>query len=128
MEREENIAEALGRQKGRLVASESAFPPIPVFVGEISNLSAIYVYTNCLAENPTRYEVDSVVEALNLTFMSTFALQCEFQYRAKNIWLFIQQGFYGIKLSKDKCNQSINTMIGHITIPQENRNPNIDHV
>lgn len=62
--------------------------PIPVIVGKLNRVAAIYVIINDKV-----YAVDSIIEAFSLTIKMSFSLDCKYPEKARPIWTFLQRAF-----------------------------------
>ncbi|XP_011311727.1 uncharacterized protein [Fopius arisanus] len=121
-----DINTALENQRMICNAAGTTLQAIPVFVGDsIDRLDTFYVYMNNSIDDPTTYQVDTILKAIHLTFKIFFALSCAYPLFAHSIWLFIQKALYNIDLPDDRCNREVLQLIEQIKQPpNENRDPN----
>ena len=79
--------------KSVLLAKKLTLQPVIVLVGTIVNFRKIYVVIN-----DNWYESTSFLKAVDLSFKSFFALDCNYPASCSNIWFLIQFGIYEIPL------------------------------
>lgn len=96
----QNVADTeteISNRINQLHAAKRTFQPTLVFVGELKNISTCMV-----AFDSFRYYVDTVIDAIELALCIFFALDVGYPLDSEQIWLFIQQGIAGIKMSGDR--------------------------
>lgn len=64
--------------------------------------------------NSIKYEADSTLECIDLTFKSFYSLQLEFSRYAAYPWLFLKDAIYEIKCDDDVLIPSIETLINDL--------------
>ena len=79
-----------------MAKTKETFQPTPVFVGSYTNITTCMVVFDYI-----RYIVPDVISAIELTFYTFFALNAKYPSDSEQIWLFLQQAVFGIKLPGD---------------------------
>lgn len=67
--------------------------PYVVFCGELKNLSCCHV----VLDKNIIYNVDTPINAIDITFKLFFSLKLEFPIACKHIWSFLQKYVYDMK-------------------------------
>lgn len=73
------------------------------------SLTAYYVQVDLI-----RYQLNSVIKALDVCFKSFFALDANFPGESYSVWLFIQRHFFELVLKEDVLEDRIKAVISSL--------------
>ncbi|XP_046472550.1 uncharacterized protein [Neodiprion pinetum] len=104
-----SVEPAIANKKAQLLQQGLTAQPHIVLVGPLDNIQASYVVVD-----DVRYTTTSPLRALDLTFKTFYATDCQYPIHAFHIWLFIQKVAYDITNTGDKFGTNINTLIGEV--------------
>lgn len=82
------VDEVIDKKRREAVDNRRTLQPFMIIVGSIRDISAIYVIVELI-----KYKVNSILEAVDLTFKIFFVAHCEYPMESCHIWLFIQRAF-----------------------------------
>lgn len=108
---EGDIETKIAKKREFLAKSGTPFQPTPVFIGEIHNIRS-----NIVVFDDVRYNVPDIISALELTFCIYFALHAEYPTECDQVWLFIQQALFNIRVPSDnkKSSMTVRRLTGQI--------------
>lgn len=86
---------------------KTTFQPTLVFIGPPSNIHSFFVVFDDI-----RYECESIVECVQLAFAIFCALDVAYPVESEQIWLFLQETLFHIKLPGSKTSLSATRLIG----------------
>lgn len=97
------------QKRQEAIESQETLQPFMILLGPLKNISAIYVIVDLI-----KYQVDSVLEALDLTFKIFFVSHCEFPSASCHIWLFLQKTCYDINVPGIKYGIQLHRMFNEL--------------
>jgi hypothetical protein len=106
-----DINETIRKRRTELIQIKGTLQPTPVFVGpSLEQIDSAYVVVN-----EALYNCSSSVDAVEFAFKSFFALNTEYPDECRQIWMFIQYYFCGIKIVGDNCSVNFKNIIKKLT-------------
>lgn len=83
--------------------------PTPVGVGSKMGVSKAYV-----AVDDTKYEVSSLLNAIDLSLKIYQAAHCDFPESCHSMWLFMQKALFDIHYPNDRANPALHALVGEL--------------
>lgn len=108
----------LSDRRTRILDRKEREQPLAVIVGK--TLGSIEVCYVCI--NDLRYQVASVLRAIDVTFKSFFALQLDYPKDAAYPWMVVQSRIYGICGETDRIVPPVSKFIGDLRQISETKN------
>ncbi|XP_047986882.1 uncharacterized protein LOC125233141 isoform X2 [Leguminivora glycinivorella] len=109
-----HIEDTIARRAEKLREMELTLQPSIVIVGpSIKEISGRYIIVNNV-----RYEVTSIINAVDACFKIIFVLNAQYPAESNNVWQFIQTALYQIKTKYDKIYTTVNTLMTDLNIQQ----------
>ncbi|KAJ8684751.1 hypothetical protein QAD02_020544 [Eretmocerus hayati] len=75
---------------------QESVQPYIIIVGKLKDITDIFVNVD-----DTMYQVDSVLDAIDICFQAFFVFQLKYPYDSQHLWLMIQRGLYRIQTDHD---------------------------
>lgn len=109
------IEETITRRKVKLSNYDLTLQPFIIIVGPtIKEINARYIVVNTV-----RYEVTSIMNAVDACFKIIFILNAQYPAESTNVWQFIQIALFKKKTKYDKIYTTVNTLITDLNIAIE---------
>lgn len=83
--------------------------PTPVAIGTKMGVTKSYV-----AVDDVKYEVSSLLSAIDLAFKIYYAAHCDFPESCHSMWVFIQKAIFDVHYPTDRANPSLHALTGEI--------------
>ena len=107
MQSEAEVDSILEKKREDLKRSGRMLHPTPVGVGSVMGVTAAYV-----AVDDVKYEVSSLLNAIDLSYKIYYAAHCDFPESCHSLWLFIQKALFDIHYPNDRATPSLHALVG----------------
>ena len=98
--------------------------PLLVIVGPLIKVHEMYVVVD-----EQKFKVSSTLKAMDLTFKTFFALDCNCPKASYKLWQFIQNSGYGIRITGDMLITSLKELLDSTTyVLEESRIPTSEEI
>lgn len=109
---EVDLKQTITARKEKYVTLGLTFQPTIFIVGQsISNIKNYYVVVNNIF-----YVVNSIIEAVDVTFKIFHTLHCEYPTECCTVYSFLQKGLYKLSTKWDKEFTSVNALLADLDI------------
>lgn len=109
---ESKLQEAIETRRSRLLQLKLTMQPWIVYVGHYTKPTKVFIIVDDII-----YIVESLVQAVDVTFKIFQATQALYPFECTNIWLLIQKGFYKIDTSHDGRSTVVSTVLNTLNLP-----------
>jgi hypothetical protein len=106
------IEETIVRRTKKMLDLELTLQPFIIIVGPTLK----EISTRNIVVNNIRYEITTIIKAVDACFKTTFVLNAQYPPESYNLWQFIQTGLYQLKTKYDKKSTAINTLCVDLNI------------
>jgi hypothetical protein len=96
-----DIDKAIDERKKRALKYGLTVQPFVVIVGQLTNITARYVYINGI-----RYKIENVLHAIDICFKSFFVFDIEYPMESRQLWTLLQQSIYKLQVPKTQASLS----------------------